>query len=68
MSKAFDTIDRGTLLQDLRDTLLPKELHPVKIMIEDVQLVIHIGQNVGKTFHTNIGTPHCVSPLLFTLY
>ena len=55
MSKAFDSIHRALILEDLRSILLPEELHMIKLM--------------GNPFNTNIGTPQedCLRPILFTL-
>ena len=70
MSRAFDTVDRNKLMLDLAIILEEDELHIMKLMIEDVQFVVRCGQNKGKPFVTNIGTPQgdCLSPILFILY
>ena len=70
MSRAFDTIDRDLLLEDLHCILEPDELHMVRTLLEDVKLSVRIGNSVGKAFKTTIGTPQgdCLSPNLFTLY
>ena len=70
MSRAFDTVDRNKLMLDLAKILEEDELHIMKLMIEDVQFVVRCGQNKGKPFVTNIGTPQgdCLSPILFILY
>ena len=36
MSKAFDTVRRNTLIEDLAQILDPAELHMIKILVEDV--------------------------------
>ena len=40
MSRAFDTIDRGKLLNDLSDILQPDELHLVKLLLIDVKIQV----------------------------
>ena len=69
MSKAFDSIHRALILEDLRSILLPEELHMIKLMIEDVKLAVKIGNEMGNPFNTNIGTPQedSLRPILFTL-
>jgi hypothetical protein len=70
MSRAFDTVNRKVLLQDLRSILDPGELHMIKILIADVTLIVDVEGRRGEPFTTNVGTPQgdCLSPTLFTLY
>jgi len=70
MSKAFDTIQRGTLLEDLKAFLEPDELHLIKLLLENVQLAVKIKNEIGKLFKTNIGSPQgdAASALFFILY
>jgi hypothetical protein len=70
MSKAFDTVRRGTLFELLRHTLKKDELHIMKILINDVKLQVRIGNNLGEKISTNIGIPQgdCLSPVLFIFY
>ena len=70
MSKAFDRVERHTVLEDLRAILQEDELHLVKLLMEDVSLAVKIDGHTGKEFNTNIGVPQgdCLSPILFTLY
>ena len=67
MSKAFDTVRRDLLMDDLRTILTPGEL---KILVEDVRLIVRIGNEKSDTFQTKMGVPQgdCLSPILFTLY
>ena len=70
MSKAFDTVRRNTLMKDLETILDPAELHLVKILVEDVRLVVRVGAETSDPFMTKMGVPQgdCLSPILFTLY
>lgn len=70
MSKAFDTIERGTLIEDLKEILNPDEVHLISILIKDVKLAVKCGKTIGETFLTNTGAPQgdCASPIFFTLY
>ena len=70
MSRAFDTVNRKLLMEDLRAILDPDELHIAKLLLEDVSLIVRCGSSYGEEFKTNIGTPQgdCASPILFTLY
>ena len=70
MSKAFDTVERGKLFEILKKILDEDELHLMKVLLQDVQLQVRIGNQTGKAIKTNIGVPQgdCLSPVLFTLY
>ena len=70
MSRAFDTINRGRVIEDLRTILTPSELHIIKLLIENVRLIVDVSGHRGEAFTTNVGTPQgdCLSPVLFTLY
>jgi hypothetical protein len=67
MSRAFDTIQRGTLIQHLKCILEPDELHLVSLLIKDVTLQVKCDNHTGRVFTTNIGSPQgdCASPILF---
>ena len=69
MSKAFDTVNRTTLLEDLKQILEHDELHLIKIMLE-VELSVKCGRSEGKHFQTDIGVPQGdgLSANEFTLY
>ena len=70
MSRAFDTVNRKMLMEDLRSILEADELHIARLLLEDVSLTVRCGSTYGDIFTTTIGTPQgdCLSPILFTLY
>jgi|GEM_PF-4699558 len=70
MSKAFDSVNRNTLLQDLKNYIQPDELHIISILLHDVDLTVRCGKTKGEKFSTNKGIPQgdSLSPVLFTLY
>ena len=70
MSKAFDTVKRGKLIEQLKDILQPDELHLILLLIKDISLQVRYNGTLGKNFKTNIGVPQGdgLSPILFTLY
>ena len=69
MSKAFDMV-RRIQMEDLRRILTRGEQHMVKILVEDVKLLVRIGRETSDPFNTKIGVPQgdCLSLILFTLY
>ena len=70
MSKAFDTINREKLMNDLRRILEPDELHIMKVLLEGVQYHVRVGRTTGQAFTTNTGCPQgdCLSAILFAFY
>ena len=70
MSKAFDSVKRTILLDDLKQIVEADELYVLKILIEDVTLQVRNSNKLGNKFETNIGIPQgdCLSPILFTFY
>jgi hypothetical protein len=69
MSKAFDTIDRKTLMDDLAEILDQDILHLIKILLS-VELAIKCGNIEGEYFKTDTGAPQgdCLSAIEFTFY
>ena len=70
MSKAFDTIQRDVLMEDLKEVLDPDELHMFYLLLKDVKIKIRVGEEMGEEISTNIGAPQgdCASAILFTFY
>ncbi len=70
MSRAFNTIELGTLLHDLSETLHPDELHLVSLLLKDIQLQVKYSNTTGKIFVPDIGSPQgdCASPIGFIFY
>ena len=67
MSRAFDTIDRASVLNNLKEVLEPDEIHLISLLIKDVILSVKCDNYIGREFTTNIGSPQgdCASPLIF---
>ena len=70
MSKAFDTVCRKKLMNDLKSILEPDEYHMLSILIMDVKLKIRVGQVIGEEITTEIGIAQgdCLSAVLFIFY
>ena len=70
MSRAFDTIDRGILLNDLKQILKPDTLHLVSLLLTDVQIEVKHKNKIGERFKPDIGSPQgdCASPIWFIFY
>ena len=67
MSRAFDTIDRASVLNNLKNVLEPDEIHLISLLIKDVVLSVKCDNYIGRDFTTNVGSPQgdCASPLIF---
>ena len=67
MSRAFDTISRASVIENLKEILNPDEIHLISLLIKDVKLSVKCDNHIGREFTTNIGSPQgdCASPLLF---
>ena len=70
MSKAFDTVKRATLMEDLKEILDQDEYHMMYILIKDVEYQVRCVYQLSEPIKTNVGTPQgdCLSAILFTLY
>ena len=69
MSKAFDSLNRNILLQDLQNTIEPDELHIISVLL-NVSLAVRCQKTMSKSFETDTGAPQgdCVSANEFTYY
>ena len=69
MSKAFTTVNRSMLMQELAKVLDPDELHIINVLT-NTQLKIRCGNEKSDTFETDAGVPQgdCVSANLFLFY
>ena len=67
MSRAFDTISRASVIENLKEILNPDEIHLISLLIKDVTLQVKCDNHLGRKFTTNVGSPQgdCASPLLF---
>ena len=71
MSAAFDTIDRGKLLEILTDIVDEDELRIIRFLLSNTKIQPRIyGATKQTQFESNIGTPQgdSLSPILFTIY
>ena len=68
--KNSDTIQRGTLFEDLKETLTIDELNLIHLLLNDVQLAVKLNDKIGKIFESRIGSPHgdAASALFFIIY
>ena len=70
MSKAFDTVNRKILFEELEEILEDDEMHLISILTNRPQIRVKIGENTGKTFETFVGIMQgdVLSAILFILY
>ena len=70
MSKAFDTIQRGILFEDLKEVLNNDELHLIHLLLDNVQIAVKLENQIGNTFESKIGSPQgdAASALFFIIY
>ena len=70
MSKAFDNVNRETLIKDLKQIVEKDELHALKLLLDGTELAVRCGSTTGVPFKTNKGVPQgdCSSAILFILY
>ena len=57
MSKAFDTIKRDILINDLKEILEDDELHLVSLLLKNIRIGIKLNNRIGKLFNSVIGSP-----------
>ena len=50
MSKAFDTIERGTLIDNLKSTLENEELFLIYLLLKDDKLMVKLNNEFGKLY------------------
>ena len=69
MSKAFDTVNRKLLIEDLSKIINRDELHIISIMLQ-VELSVKCGSSTSEFFKTDTGVPQGdgLSANQFTLY
>ena len=69
MSKAFDTVNRTILLNDLSKTIEKDELHMISIML-NTELRVRCGSSLSEAFETDTGVPQgdSLSANQFTYY
>ena len=70
MSKAFDTVNRRTLLADLQEVLEPDELYLLSILTNRPHLSVTVDGETGEKFPTYVGICQgdCLSAVLFIFY
>ncbi|XP_065197641.1 uncharacterized protein LOC135829165 [Sycon ciliatum] len=70
MSRAFDTIRRGQLMDVVQRFLEEDEVRLIRYLISDTNLAVRLGTETSSSFSTNIGTPQgdSLSPILFVIY
>ena len=69
MSKAFDTVNRSTLINELSNVIEKDELHLVNVML-NTKLRVRCGNALSEPFSTNTGVPQgdSLSANQFTFY
>ena len=69
MSKAFDSIQRNTLIEDLKNGLNQDELHLIRILL-DVKIAAKCANYKSRFFSTDTGAPEgdCASAIEYTFY
>ena len=65
MSKAFGSVKRMHLMNDLNEILEEDELHIIKILLNHVSLMVKNNKIVENIFETSTGIPQgdCLSPI-----
>ena len=70
MSKAFDTVNRKTLIQQLEKVLQPDEIHLLSILTNRPLITVSLDGEQGEGFNTYVGICQgdCLSAILFIFY
>ena len=70
MSKAFDTVNRKTLMLELQEVLQPDEIHLLTLITNRPKLQITLNGDTGEEFPTFVGICQgdCLSAILFIFY
>ena len=70
MSKAFDTVNRKTLIQELLNVLQPDELHLLSVLTNRPNLAVFLDGETGDGFDTHVGICQGdgLSAILFIFY
>ena len=70
MSKAFDTVDRKTLFENLEKILLPEELHLFSIITRNPSIKVKVNNVFSELFSSLVGIMQgdCMSVILFIYY
>jgi hypothetical protein len=70
LSKAFDCINRGKILEILRELVTETEFRIFTYLLSNTTLEVTLDGQMGEKFDTTIGTPQgdSLSPILFILY
>ena len=70
MSKAFDTVNRKILFEELQEILDEDEMYLISILTNRPKIQVKIGNNIGDAFETLVGIIQgdVLSAILFILY
>ena len=70
MSKAFDTINRKILFEELQEILDEDEMYLISVLTNRPKIQVKVGNNIGDAFETLVGIMQgdVLSAILFILY
>ena len=70
MSKAFDSVNRKTLLENLKIILHESKMRKMYLLINNAKLKVRVGGSLGEEILTNIGAAQgdCLPAFLFIFY
>ena len=70
MSKAFDTIQRGYLFDDIKHILDSDELCLIHLLLKNVEIAVKLENELGELFKSLIGSPQgdAASTLFYIIY